>query len=532
MSSLRFLPTDVAGEALGMVLDEGAFGDFLDAVPAHVAVLDRKGTVLAVNAAWTRFAALNGIDPALSGVGADYLSLYAAIMRNDPAEAEEIVQGVRSVLDGLLANYQMEYAFLAGPVRRWFRCYVSPLHRKRLPGTQGDGTERVLQGALVMHVDITDRKLAEEEALLAAERIRLIADSVPALVSYVDADEIFQFVNRRYEEFYGLPAEDIVGKRLSDLLGETVYNRIKPDVDRVLAGHPARFEGISQVDGESWYCANLVPHVSADGRVLGYFTLVQDISEHKRLEQELTEAKARAERNNAAKSDFLANMSHELRTPLNAILGFSEVLTGQFFGPLGHARYAEYAADIHFSGQHLLGLINDILDLSKIEAGRMELHEERVDLDEEIRHVLSMLADRAARGGVSLQRDLPERMPAVRGDVRLLRQALLNLLSNAVKFTPPGGCVVLGMRHEDGMLCLEVRDNGMGIPADKIATVLEPFGQAGNSALSGERGTGLGLPLARRFIELHGGRLNLSSTVGRGTTVTIMLPLERVLADR
>jgi signal transduction histidine kinase len=221
-------------------------------------------------------------------------------------------------------------------------------------------------------------------------------------------------------------------------------------------------------------------------------------------------------------------MSHELRTPLNAIIGFSEVMQAELFGSMGSPQYRAYAKDIHESGTHLLGLINDILDLSKVEAGRQELHEEDCDIEEIVTESLRLVAERAAAQGVNIDRHLQPVLPALRADYRMLKQILLNLLSNAVKFTPEGGAVNLsvGTIHDGGLRFL-VQDNGIGIPSDQVGRVLEPFVQVEGAFSRKYGGTGLGLPLTRTFVELYGGALELSSAVGAGTTVIVTFPKER-----
>jgi signal transduction histidine kinase len=223
------------------------------------------------------------------------------------------------------------------------------------------------------------------------------------------------------------------------------------------------------------------------------------------------------------KSEFLASMSHELRTPLNAIIGFSEVLQERMFGELND-KQAEYVDDILASGRHLLALINDILDLSKIEAGRMELELARFDLPLALETTLALVRERATRRGLLLESALDARVGAVVGDERKIRQVLLNLLSNAVKFTPEGGRIGVAAAPVDGAVEIAVSDTGIGIAPEDQATVFEEFRQVGHDAARKREGTGLGLTLARKFVELHGGRLWLTSEIGKGSTFTFTLP--------
>jgi signal transduction histidine kinase len=225
------------------------------------------------------------------------------------------------------------------------------------------------------------------------------------------------------------------------------------------------------------------------------------------------------------KSEFLANMSHELRTPLNAILGFSEVLADRLFGEIND-KQAEYLRDILESGRHLLSLINDILDLSKIEAGRMELEPTEFDLPGAIENALTLVRERAGRRGITLVREVDTRVGTIRGDERKVKQIVLNLLSNAIKFTPEGGRIDVRAGVSGGAVEVSVSDTGVGIAPEDQATVFEEFRQVGTADKKVE-GTGLGLALCRKFVELHGGRIRVTSRLGHGSTFTFTLPVRR-----
>lgn len=264
---------------------------------------------------------------------------------------------------------------------------------------------------------------------------------------------------------------------------------------------------------------------TSEGGVVGVYV---DVTEVRRTENELRRAKETAEAANRSKSVFLANMSHELRTPLNAIIGFSEVMLSEMMGPLGDRRYREYARDIHYAGKHLLEVISDLLDMSKIEAGKFELDADWFDLGELINVVLRIVRDRAREAGLSLQVEAPN-PPSVLGERRVLRQVLLNLIGNAIKFTRPGGRIeVIAKPLADGRLALRVVDTGIGIAPENIARALQPFGQIERALSRDQGGVGLGLPLSQRLVELHGGRLEIDSTVGVGTTVSVILPSGRI----
>ena len=264
------------------------------------------------------------------------------------------------------------------------------------------------------------------------------------------------------------------------------------------------------------------------GRLIGGFNaMLEQIQSH---DDSLRVARRQAEAANRAKSQFLANMSHELRTPLNAIIGFSDLMKEAFCGPLGDPKYEEYAKDINASGRHLLALINDILDLSKIEADRLELDEEDIDTAAVIRSCVVMVKERAATAGITLELELPQELPALRFEERKLKQILINLLSNAVKFTPPGGTVTIKTWSRDASgYVFQVTDTGIGIALEDIPKALSSFGQVDSTLARKYEGTGLGLPLAKSLVELGSGSLDLQSEVGVGTTVTVRFPKERIV---
>jgi signal transduction histidine kinase len=226
-------------------------------------------------------------------------------------------------------------------------------------------------------------------------------------------------------------------------------------------------------------------------------------------------------------------MSHELRTPLNAIIGFSDIIKGELLGKIGVPAYQEYIGDIHQSACHLLQIINDILDIAKIEAGKAELREEEIDVKLTVESAMRLMRERAGNANLTLTTEVEEELPAFYADERLVKQILINLLSNAVKFTQPGGTVtVKSRREEDGSLLLAVCDTGIGIAEDDLARVMEPFGQADGALNRRFEGTGLGLPLVVRRVTLHGGRFQLESKVGVGTSAIMCFPGERLMTRR
>src|ERR1700722_11029790 len=257
----------------------------------------------------------------------------------------------------------------------------------------------------------------------------------------------------------------------------------------------------------------------------GLFLVISDYTTIKEREAHLKEAQRLSEAASAAKSSFLANMSHELRTPLNAIIGFSEVLKGEMFGRLGNPKYLDYVNNIYNSGDHLLAVINNVLDFTKSEAGKLELATEALDVAEIVGICAKIMRDQCDRAQLTLSIAMPDAPLAIKADAAKLRQILLNLLSNAVKFTEPGGSVAVSVEAaEPGWMNLSVADTGIGMSPEDILIAMAPFGQVDSRLARRYEGTGLGLPLTNALVELHGGTLTIDSERGRGTTVTVMLP--------
>ncbi|MCE9648479.1 MAG: PAS domain-containing sensor histidine kinase [Parvibaculum sp.] len=334
--------------------------------------------------------------------------------------------------------------------------------------------------------------------------------------------------NAALARIYGYSSPNTMLSALTDI-GRQLYvdPRRRDDFVRLMKdGDVAGFESqVYRRDGAVIWISESCREVrSAAGEFLYYEGTVEDITVRKTAEWELKAAKEQAEAASKAKSAFLANMSHELRTPLNAILGFSEILRDELLGPLGDARYREYAGDILGSGRHLLEVINDILDLTKIEAGHLELDEQQVDVESILAACKRYVAESARRAGISLHIFAPEDEVSLRADPTRLKQILLNLLSNAVKFTPSGSVTLTAGPDERGGFFFKVQDTGIGMSAENIAKALLPFQQIDNSLARRYEGTGLGLTLTKSLAELHGGTLKLESAVGRGTTVTVHLP--------
>jgi signal transduction histidine kinase len=274
----------------------------------------------------------------------------------------------------------------------------------------------------------------------------------------------------------------------------------------------------------------LIASLGVVGALIDRYVAEIETAKHdlERTSAGLTSALKAAETANEVKARFLANMSHELRTPLNAIIGFSDVLRNEMFGPLGEQRYREYASDISESGGHLLHLVNDILELSKADAGQIKLYEEIIDVNGTIAICVRQMMREAEEGKVRLTAESDAKLPVLRADEHRLRQILLNLLSNAIKFTPAGGRVTVSAQARAEGLAIAIADTGIGMTPEEIPVALNRFSQIDNRLSRRYEGAGLGLPLAKHLLELHGGTLKIESKRDAGTTVTIIFPAQRV----
>jgi PAS domain S-box-containing protein len=398
--------------------------------------------------------------------------------------------------------------------------------------THGE-VERGADGAIVTLLGVVrevTREVAAERKLKESEAAyRLIMEEATDMISRHDRNGVTTFVSPAVRQLLGYEPEDIINRPVSDLAHpDDLRGATSSILDTHASDTAITFEHRRRHrDGHFVWLESRVRYVmnSETGEPDHAISVTRDISRRKAFEDELLAAREKAESANYTKSRFLANMSHELRTPLNAIIGFSDIMVREMFGPIGNQRYAEYSKLVHESGSLLLDLINDLLDMSKIEAGKYELYLEDFQVGEPIAAALQMLSSRAAEKGLALSSVVePERL-SLRADQRVVKQVLLNLLSNAVKFSNIGGRIEVRAIQGDEAMVLSVEDNGIGIPPEFLSKIAQPFEQASNDPARTHGGSGLGLALVKSLVALHGGEFGVESTLGKGTRVTVKLPL-------
>jgi two-component system cell cycle sensor histidine kinase PleC len=422
---------------------------------------------------------------------------------------------------------------------------------------RGQGFGQSIEGGYAriigVALDVTEERLAQARAQSAETRLRDAIESVSEAFVLWDKNGRLLMCNRNYRSFFRLEPQVLQPGAQRDDVDRLARKAVRQEFAAV--GDRTGVREAELVDGR-W--VQISERQTAEGglvvtaaditalkaqeeaRRLNEEALRRAVANLERSQEQLSELarkyeaeKVRAEGANQAKSEFLANMSHELRTPLNAINGFSEIMLAEMYGPLGDRRYRDYAKDILNSGQHLLALINDILDMSKIEAGKMSLRFEPLSLHEVAEDAARLVRNRAESAGLILKLDLPD-LPEVEADYRAIKQVLLNLLSNAIKFTPRGGRITIHAERRDDALAERVRvcvqDTGIGISAEDLVRLAKPFEQIESQQAKTQQGTGLGLALTKSLVEMHGGLLDLKSAPGQGTTAGFSLPIRQSVA--
>ncbi len=361
--------------------------------------------------------------------------------------------------------------------------------------------------------------------------LKSILDTATDGVLVLDRAGRILSANRSAEALFGYEAADLAALSFGDLFAPESRRSVLDYLDRLAKG-PGLLDTGREAIGLVRQ-GGLVPLYFTMGRIAGgekFCAVMRDITAWKRTEEELINAKQQAEKDSTAKSEFLAKISHEIRTPLNAIIGFSEVMMDERFGPIGNERYRQYLRDIHTSGGHLISLLNDLLDLSKIEAGKLELSFVSVNLNDVVQQCVAIMQQQANRERVIIRTSLPSNLPAIVADARSIRQIALNLLSNSIKFTGAGGQVIVATALSDSHeIVLRVRDTGPGMSEKELQTALEPFRQLATASRAG--GSGLGLPISKALAEANHARFHITSQVDSGTLVEVAFPATRVLAQ-
>ncbi len=497
--------------------------DAIQSLPDGIALFDADDRLDLHNSA---FAERYGLDPHDSLVGRrfeDLLRLMIEAGVHGPVGADAAAR------DRWIAAAVARHRAPAGPIEirlsdgRWIRVSETRTH---------DG------GIVGVHADVTELKRREMElgrlnAELSRSEARKQAIFETALdgVVTIDAEGLIVEFNPAAERTLGWTRAEALGRRMDDLVIPPAYReRHRAGFRRYLEGGGGAMMGrrlelsAMRRDG-SEFPAELAITATRVGEDLFFTAYLRDITDRKVAEQALIDSKAKAEAAAQAKANFLNNMSHELRTPLNAIIGFSEIIKEQVLGPIGVAKYTEFASDIYESGAHLLAIINDVLDMSRIEAGQHLLQLEPLDLAPVVRSCLQMVRGRAASGGVGLVDDTGPLPVVLVADRKAVMKILLNLLSNAVKFTPPGGTARVAAAGEgDGTVVLTVADTGIGIAPEAMDRVFDPFQQGDMGLNRQHEGVGLGLAITRTLVLLHGGAITLDSAPGQGTTATVRFP--------
>ncbi|MGL5735452.1 MAG: PAS domain-containing sensor histidine kinase, partial [Beijerinckiaceae bacterium] len=365
--------------------------------------------------------------------------------------------------------------------------------------------------------------------------VRAILDTATDGVAVLDEQGRILSINRTAEALFGYDQKEVAGEPVTDLFAPEshpslldYFEGLKNGGVRAVMNDGREVTGRVRQGGR-------IPMFLSFGQIAEkperkFCAVMRDLTAWKKSERELVDARKLAENASAQKSDFLAKISHEVRTPLNAIIGFAEVMMEERFGPVGNERYKDYLKDIHASGGHVISLVNDLLDLSKIEAGKMELDFESVNVNEIVRGVVSLMQPQSQRGRIVVRSAMTTKLPLVIADARALKQIVLNLLSNAVKFTDPGGQVIVSTTLTDlGEVAIRVRDTGIGMTPAEVEQAMEPFKQLSATRRAG--GTGLGLPLTKALVEANRAAMRLSSVKNEGTLAEVVFPPARVMAE-
>jgi PAS domain S-box-containing protein len=486
----------------------GQLGAILDHSPQAI-LIHRGASPVYANEAFVRLVGLTSREEALA--------LPNSLAVAHPDDRDFVAGQVAARIAGtdFLAHYEARIRNKQGETL-WVDCHASRI---------------VLDGApasLVTMSDITIRKRMETAQRRSEKLLSTVFQASPDPISLTTmAEGRYVDVNDSFLKALGWRRSDVIGRTATDInfwKDQTFRARMLESLKRDghVRGIPSQVRSPNGEVHDYLYSIEVI-HFEDENLLLG---IGRDVTDLKRRADEMRRHMEVAEGASRAKSEFLANMSHELRTPLNAILGFSEMIGGEMFGPVGDPRYRDYARDIYGSGRLLLGIIDDLLDLSRLEHGKLDIRSETVQAAEIVEACTRLVDGKAREARVRIVTELPATPVRLEADALRLKQVLLNLLTNAVKYTPQGGQVTIGVSaQQNGEVQFDVADTGIGMTAPEIEIALQPFGQVENAMTRHQQGTGLGLPLAKGLVELHGGRLTIESTPKLGTRVAVTLPV-------
>ncbi|NKB54904.1 MAG: PAS domain-containing protein [Alphaproteobacteria bacterium] len=493
----------------------------LDNMDQGISLFDANLNSAAFN---DRFVELLGLPPEPNQVGVPLEKFVWAIAKGREFNSDDVEEYVRKYMDAAKQFKARHF------VRHKPDGSTIDIRRNPIPGG----------GFVTTYTDITER-MRIENALRISEQQLSEAQRIGGIGHWRYFPDRHRFeCSEAFYQIYGWDPDRMVASYAAITTAVHPEDRERMSALRADAGdrkiaYTCEFR-IVRPDGEERVLRGEGrPEFDELGRLVSFFGVNQDITEQKRAEEGLLRERTRAELANRAKSEFLANMSHEIRTPLNAIIGFADIMEQEVFGPVGNIRYGEYVSDIHASAQHLLDLVNDILDISTIEAGEMTLSPVELDVNDLFDECTRFVREQARKAEVTLTAEPSAEQMTVHADHRAVRQILLNLLSNAIKFTPPGGRVSIGATTTEDTFAIIVSDTGIGIPPEELPKVTQPFETGNNNPLTSKKGnphirpegTGLGLAIVRSLAKLHGGDLDIGSRDGEGTTVRVWFPRSR-----
>jgi PAS domain S-box-containing protein len=517
------LEQHVAERTAELKVNEDFTNSILDSLSSHIAVLNEEGVIIAVNQAWRKFADANGLPTEQQyNLGKSYFEACEKSYQEEHfQEAVTVQYGIMAVLAGTQDDFYFEYACHSDDEKRWFYMRVLPLQGLR-------------KGAVVVHENITERKQVEQQLQKSENQFRTLIDNLQVGLTVMDANSKIILHNPQALALLKLSEDELLRRTTFDSFWHVIREDgspfpplLRPSMQAILTRKPVRnvVLGVfcTEINDYIWLLVTSSPQLNADGSVFHVINTFVDITERKKTEFELQQAKQTADQANQIKSEFLANMSHEIRTPMNAILGFSDILTELITEP--NQRY--YLDAIHRSGKTLLQLINDILDLSKVEAGKLTLQYSAVSLRKLLNDIQIIFSQKAAHKNLDFSVSIDEKLPEqLLLDETRLRQILLNLVGNAVKFTASGFIKVIAVVHpldeKTIHLSIEIHDTGIGIPKEQQERIFLAFSQQDNQA-SSYGGTGLGLTITKRLLELMNGSIRINSEVGKGSCFTLTL---------